>query len=125
MTERNETEVLEQADFFPTPESTRIQQLVEGERRKRVGLATVGGNNAPFLRQCRAFARQFAESRGSVGIEDVRRWAAIAGLEPTHHNAWGAVFKEAMWEPCGVDKNAIPSAHARRVLRWRTKEARP
>ncbi len=65
----------------------------EGEKAKREGIARVLGKNAEWVAQVRSFCEAWI-SHGWIGsFEDVRHICKDSGIgEPTHPNAWGAVF---------------------------------
>lgn len=92
--------------------------LSVGEERKDAGQELVAGNNLEFLAVMRAEAKRIALSRGWVSSDDLRVYGSQHNLEPTHPNAWGAVWREPGWSVVGYRKSAVPSAHARGIRMW-------
>jgi len=93
-----------------------------GECRRAIGLDSVEGSNMEWIDWIRGRARLIATRQGHVHTGELRRVAAFHDWEPEHPNAWGAVFRGGEWEPIGLVKNETPSAHARRIFRWKLKD---
>jgi len=92
--------------------------LQEGNALKEEGLDSVAANNKAFLALMRAEARRLAEQRGWVTSDDLRAYASQLNIEPTHHNAWGAVFRGPWWKVVGRRKSAVPQGHCREIKIW-------
>jgi hypothetical protein len=92
--------------------------LTQGRILKEEGLDSVSENNKAFLALMRAEARRLADQRGWVTSDDLRVYASQLNLEPTHQNAWGAVFKGPRWKVVGRRKSAVPQGHAREIKIW-------
>lgn len=90
-----------------------------GDVLRDAGIATVSDANRGFLSRMRSEAVLFISLHGSVTAADLHPIAAALGLRPTSPNAWGAVFRDPRFAPAGLAKNPRPSAHARRVVRWK------
>lgn len=92
--------------------------LAQGALLKEDGFASVSENNTVFLAQMRAEARRISEIRGWVTSDDLRVYASQQNLEPTHCNAYGAIFKGPQWKIIGRRKSAVPGNHARSIAIW-------
>lgn len=92
--------------------------LEQGRSLKEDGLASVSENNTVFLAQMRAEAKRISEIRGWVTSDDLRVYASQHNIEPTHQNAWGAVFLGACWKVVGRRKSAVPESHNREIKIW-------
>lgn len=102
------------------PFKQTMQDLFSGIWLRDTGVAQVYENNADWVDQARAFAKQLAKVNGSVSIDEV----LIACPRPTevHPNATGAVFRENCWMKIGYKQSTISSAHARVIGVFRLKE---
>lgn len=92
--------------------------LEQGRALKDDGLASVSENNTEFLAIMRAEARRISDVRGWVTSDDLRVYASQLDLEPTHQNAWGAIFRGPQWKVVGHRKSAVPGNHAREIKIW-------
>lgn len=92
--------------------------LEQGRALKEDGLASVAENNTVFLAVMRAEARRISETRGWVTSDDLRVYASQQNIEPTHQNAWGAVFLGRCWKVVGRRKSAVPQGHSREIKIW-------
>lgn len=92
--------------------------LEQGALLKEDGLASVAENNTAFLAVMRAEAIRISLSRGWVSSDDLRVYASQQNLEPTHRNAWGAVFLGRCWKVIGHRKSAVPESHNREIKIW-------
>lgn len=90
-----------------------------GMERKREGIEAVSIHNSDWLAWIRKVAKDICRRNGSVASDDLRTICQTHKREPDHPNAWGAVFREAGWEPVGRRQSATDSAHAREVKVWR------
>jgi hypothetical protein len=93
---------------------------VEGQRLKRKGLERVEAKNARFIEKMRAYAREWSHHFSYVTTDDLRKYSEGAGLYPTHHNAWGAIFKQKGWMVIGRQPSKLAGNHGRyiNVYRW-------
>ena len=89
-----------------------------GDWLKELGIADVSANNVEFLASVRNVARTIIASNGSVTSDDLRLWANLNDIAPTHPNAWGAVFHGGEWKHLGYVKSQIPSNHSRVIGIW-------
>jgi len=92
--------------------------LPEGQSLKSAGQDLVAGHNEEFVSLMRAEAMRISNGLGYVTSDDLRVYAARIGLEPSHPNAWGAVFKGKGWRSIGYRKSAVPQSHARIIRIW-------
>lgn len=92
--------------------------LEQGRSLKEDGLASVTENNATFLSLMRAEAIRISQQRGWVTSDDLRVYASQLNIEPTHQNAWGAIFKGPNWKVVGRRKSAVPGSHSREIRIW-------
>ena len=92
--------------------------LSRGIALKEDGLDNISSNNKSFLALMRAEAVRIASQRGWVTSDDLRVYASELNIEPTHCNAYGAIFKGVRWKVIGRRKSAVPSSHAREVKIW-------
>lgn len=95
------------------------QQLTLGECLKRSGQSAVEANNRDWLDLVRAIAVIFCQKNGSVSTDDLREWCDAKGYQPSHRNAWGAIFRGSEWETCRYEKSRYEGNHARRITVWR------
>ncbi len=92
--------------------------ITEGKALKEAGIDRVASNNTTFIDLMRAEAMRIANQRGWVSSDDLRVYASQLNLEPTHCNAYGAVFKGPRWKIVGRRKSAVPGNHAREIKIW-------
>lgn len=92
--------------------------LTEGRLLKEQGQILVSSNNQHFLALMREEARRISDERGWVSSDDLRVYASQLDLEPTHPNAWGAIFRCPRWQVVGRRKSAVPGNHAREIKVW-------
>lgn len=93
--------------------------LFDGNALKDAGIKRVSAHNEEWLRHARARAREVWIERGNVTVDDLRE--CLGYWQPTHPNAWGAVFKSGDFEPCGWKASTTPSCHGRMIRVWRLK----
>lgn len=93
--------------------------LSEGQRLKHEGQEKVDARNKRFLYDMRVYARAMSHSIGSVTTDDLRRYATGLGQYPTHHNAWGCIFKQKGWTVIGRQPSKLASNHGRFIAVWR------
>ncbi len=115
-TEMNLT-VDRETDHLPPTPMEKVRPLT-GEECKQQGMDAVARNNGPFLIEARQWARKISQQHGRVTADDVRRACAVQGLEPTHMNAWGCVFKESGWHKIGYTKSTRPISHSSVIGVW-------
>lgn len=87
------------------------------------GIAAVAARNQTFLETVRGAARMICRRQGTVTADDVRKWADENGIEPTHRNCWGAVFKTPDFEFAGLTRSAQVQGHGNRICIYRIKTA--
>ena len=92
----------------------------EGQILKQYGIDLVRLHNPDFVALCQSYAVEHATAHGSVTSDDVRLWANLNDIYPSHHNAWGAVFRSG-FERIGFTQSQIPSNHARMISIWKHK----
>ena len=93
--------------------------ITEGRRRRDEGKKKVAAKNVAFLTMARQFAKRYSIEHGSVTIDHVRKWAEESGIEPTHHNALGSVFRCNDWVAISVVQSSQVQRHAGLVRLWR------
>lgn len=91
--------------------------LAKAEARK--GIAKVSGRNAAFLVKMRRLAMKICHGKGYVTADDLHEWADNNGIEPTHPNAWGGVFRTPDFYADGYVTSANVAGHGNRIMRWR------
>lgn len=84
---------------------------------KQLGLNLVESHNEGFMEIMRRQARLIAMEHGSVTSDDLQEFAARQGIEPTHPNAWGAIFRQG-WRSIGFEPSRRPQGRARVIRRW-------
>jgi hypothetical protein len=100
-------------------QETSNQISLEGEKRKKRGLKSVSGNNTVWLQRARAIASDIYQRKGSVTTDDVKDYILRHQLpQPSHPNAWGAIFHAKGWRPIGRTKSKFSAAHAREIRVW-------
>lgn len=103
----------------PNPCRVRGERgMSAGEELRDQGLEQASRGNQEFLLWARKQAREIAAQHGRVTTDDLRARAAEAGIEPSHYNAWGAVFRTPEWRQVGWQISRRPVAHARYVRVW-------
>lgn len=100
-----------------TPEAWK--ELAQGQRLKREGQETVAAKNELFLARLRDYARKHSKDYGRVTSDDLRVFAVGNELYPTHHNAWGCIFKQKGWVCIGRQPSKLPGNHAREIRVWK------
>ena len=104
--------------------------MLTGQQLKEEGIKIVLSRNEQWSERILRSMKKFAKARKKIGkpmftFEEFRRWCCGLGIpEPRHHNAWGAVAREAArkglieWtgECCQAK---APLAHARIIKVWR------
>lgn len=81
------------------------------------GIKRVAENNQSFLRVARAIAIMVARRNGDVTCDDVRKECPVL---PTHHNAFGAIFKTDYFEWTGeYRQSALRQGHGNMQRVWK------
>lgn len=62
------------------------------------GVQRVASKNATFIETMRGVARLICHRNGTVTADDLKVWAAQHDMEPTHYNAYGAIFRTKAWK---------------------------
>ena len=84
---------------------------------KEEGIKRVCENNEEFLNIARGVAIGIARERGEVTNDDVRKACPV---QPTHHNAWGGVFRVPLFVWTGkVRTSALVQGHGNLQKVWR------
>lgn len=94
-----------------------------GQQLRDEGIRRVSRGNVEFLKWARSVAREIAYRRGRVTTDDLRVYADAYGIEPSHPNVWGAIFRVPGWRHVGWAPSRRPSAHARYVRVWALEDA--
>lgn len=100
--------------------STLQLDLGLARRNRDAGIAKVASKNATFLETMRGVARMMCRQKGKVTADDLREWAECNGVEPTHPNAWGAVFNKE-FAPGEFVVSRQAQGHSNRIRVWRLK----
>lgn len=93
--------------------------LEQGQRLKREGQQKIDSRNKRFIYDMRVYARAMSDMFGKVTTDDLRRHATGLGEYPTHHNAWGCIFKQKGWTVIGRQPSKLPGNHARSIAVWK------
>lgn len=89
------------------------------ERGARYGIRRVEENNQLFLKTARAIAanRCRVSVTGTVTCDDVRK---VCPVDPKHHNAWGAIFRDKRFIFTGeTRKSELTQGHGNLQRVWR------
>lgn len=76
-------------------------------------------NRAEFLKYARWMAKQLAEKRGVITIDDVREVVSLP--EGIDGRAFGAVFNTPEWETVGFTRSKNKLNHGRPISQFRLK----
>jgi len=98
--------------------------LLAGQKARDNGIDQVSSNNEWFLQTMRDVAAQICMARGTTTADDLRAYAEVNGIEPTHPNAWGAVFKNKMFVSCGMRPSEQVARHGNMIRVWRLRDER-
>lgn len=90
-----------------------------GAALQQQGLEAVETNNVIWLSKMRWYAKEQSARYGMVTSDDVRLYATSHGLYPTHHNAWGAVFRGHGWRCIGRKPSELATNHYREIRVWK------
>lgn len=98
----------------------------QGEQHKADGIEALGFTHAAWMEAATCVLESLANRGSEFTSDDLRRECDAKWVcEPSHPNAWGAVFSKAakagLIERIGYRKSTLPSAHARVVAVWRRK----
>lgn len=85
------------------------------------GIELVSLSNASFLETMRGVARMICRDKGEVCADDLRDWAKDHGIEPSHKNAWGAVFKNGDFESVRFIRSRQVQGHGNLICIWKLK----
>ena len=96
--------------------------LFAARRGRDRGIARVAAKNGTFLETMRGVARMICRQKGSVTADDLREWADRNGIQPSHQNAWGAVFHHSEFEPGEFVVSRQVQGHSNRIRLWRLRE---
>jgi hypothetical protein len=94
-------------------------QLMLALKARDEGIQAVSHSNATFIETVRSAARMICRKNGTVSADDVREWAKQRGIEPTHKNAWGAVFCKSEFEFVCYFRSRQLSGRGNLISRWR------
>jgi hypothetical protein len=87
------------------PESEALKactlERTRGQHLRDQGKSQVALHNAEWLHWIRREAERIAKFRGLVAVDELRWYADQHHRQPYHPNAWGTVFSEDHWVPCG------------------------
>lgn len=87
-------------------------------RNRDAGIAKVASKNGTFLETMRGVARIICRQKGKVTADDLRDWAECNGVQPTHFNAWGAVFNKEFMPGEYVQSRQV-QGRGNRIRVWR------
>jgi hypothetical protein len=90
----------------------------QGQKRRERGIARVTYSNSEFVSVMREYIIAKARRGGTVNADHVREIASRRGIEPTHPNAYGAVFRCPEFKPVGYTHSKAPSRHAGVIRVW-------
>jgi hypothetical protein len=90
------------------------------------GIKKVTSRNSVFITTTCGIARLLCRQKGSITADDIREEAAKRGMEPTHYNCWGALFRSPEWqrdfEFVGYTKSRQVRGHGNRICVYRLKQ---
>ena len=93
--------------------------LIEARRRRDRGIALVSGNNQKFIDWARHTALLEIHRHGSVTIDSIRDIQKFYGVDnPTHRNAYGAIFRDKRFKHIGYAQSKQVSNHGREIKVW-------
>jgi hypothetical protein len=96
-----------------------MTQHADGHSLKVEGQDLVEGHNRYFMETMREEAKRISHEVGHVTSDDLRIYAGARGIEPTHPNCWGAIFRVPSWRVVGRTKSYISSNHTREIRIWK------
>lgn len=105
-----------------------IEQMEFAIELRDRGVARVKSKNSDFIETMRGVARMLARRRPDLTItaDDLREWLAANPYigEPTHHNAFGAIFcRNHDFEFAGYTKSRQPQGHGNLIRRWKLRNS--
>jgi len=104
---------MSQQSFFG--EDERRHSYAEGRRLRDEGIERVLSRHKEWALKARSLALHIALLTGEVAADDLRGRIP----EPSHPNAWGAVFTgEGLFRPAAHRRSTTESAHARTIKVW-------
>jgi len=87
------------------------------------GVKKVASKNATFIETMRGVARLICHRQGTVTADDLKAWAAANDMQPTHYNAYGAIFCSKAWkaefEFVRYVKSRQVQGHGNLIREWR------
>lgn len=93
-----------------------------GEKLRDDGVKQVSEHNKAFISCMRAIADYLINRDGQTTTDDLRMYAEAHDIKPSHHNAWGCIFREKKYKAIGHIKSIYASNHAREIKIWTIKE---
>lgn len=100
------------------------EQLLLGDILKKMGQQLVLENeHEEWKSLVGQVLDKLIESKKAFDADNLRRMAATCGIDEPHHpNCWGALIgaasKAKRITMIGINRNTIPSAHARLIGKW-------
>lgn len=91
---------------------------MNGQQRKKAGIALVTYSNGDFVPLMRKIAITYAKRYGTVSANYLRRYASERGIVPKSDNAWGAVWRDPAFKQVGHTIATTPSCHGREIKVW-------
>jgi hypothetical protein len=86
---------------------------------RETGLSRVSHHNNTFLETMRSVARMLLRKGGfAISTDDLRKYAECHNIHPDHPNAWGAVFRDKSFVPCGFRQSTRENRHAGLIRVW-------
>jgi hypothetical protein len=105
-------------------------QLEQAIKARDAGIVRVKAKNSNFVETMRSVARMIAYKRYDkiITADDLREWYGKNHNtyidDPTHHNAWGAIFNNNDdFEFVGYTKSVQKQGHGNIIRKWRLKSA--
>ena len=93
--------------------------LYKARRRRDRGISRVSGKNMEIIETLRSVAVSLIKLKGQVTMDDLRAWySASGGREPTHPNAFGAVFKDPKFKRIAFTPSKQVQGHGRIIGVW-------
>ena len=90
-----------------------------GRQLRDAGRDQVAAHNRAWLAWMREEARFYCLWHNNrVTVDNLRQIVDQAQRAPTHHNAYGAIFRGKGWIRIGYEQSRRPKAHARPIGIW-------
>jgi len=93
------------------------RELEHGRAMKEAGQLRAESSEPNWVDNARATLNWLAQFRDFVTSDDLYEWDPPPA--DAHPNIVGAVFRKSGLVPCGFQKSARASAHARVIRQWR------